>query len=374
MTAFFVLPLGLLAYVLHWNRRGWRVSAIHASIVWSCIAIASAEGLSLFHAVNRAVAIMLWISVTIATGALAWRRWRHESRRPELPTFEITPIIAAIAAIAVVTAVLAWFCAPVAWDALTYHLPRVSHWIQNGDLRHYPTHIDRQLWISPGAEYHLLHVELLNGTDRLVNFLQWAALVGCAMNASLIARLLGAGARGQRYAALFAATLSIAAVQASGAQVDLVFSFWLSASVALLLTVTSDWGNSAFWRDVLFLGAAVGLTVVAKSTAYIFGAPFVVWAVLSGVRRNPRRLAGMFAVTILCVVALSAPHSLRNLRTYGHPLHPPDHTSMFNLEVSPRVTASNVLRQTALNFGTHFGRLDTAVMVSRERTRCSVLE
>ena len=58
----------------------------------------------------------------------------------------------AIWAAILVTALLG---APNGFDAVTYHLTRVEHWIQNASVRHYPTHITRQIQLSPMAEFAL---------------------------------------------------------------------------------------------------------------------------------------------------------------------------------------------------------------------------
>ena len=41
---------------------------------------------------------------------------------------------------------------PNTWDSMTYHMPRVEHWIENRNVEPYPTHILRQLSLGPGAE------------------------------------------------------------------------------------------------------------------------------------------------------------------------------------------------------------------------------
>lgn len=61
------------------------------------------------------------------------------------------------------------------FDSQTYHLPKVEHWVAQGDLDFWPTAIHRQVTIPPGAEYLLLHLRLLTGGDHLHNLVQWAA-------------------------------------------------------------------------------------------------------------------------------------------------------------------------------------------------------
>ena len=79
-------------------------------------------------------------------------------------------------------------------DALTYHMPRVVHWIQDRSVAFYPTHILRQLYLSPGSEFILLHFQILSGSDHLANFVQWFSMLGSAVAVSLIAKELGSGA------------------------------------------------------------------------------------------------------------------------------------------------------------------------------------
>jgi len=52
---------------------------------------------------------------------------------------------------------------PYNWDSLTYHLPRIMHWVQNKSVAHYATNIDRQIASPPLAEFINLHIYLLMG-------------------------------------------------------------------------------------------------------------------------------------------------------------------------------------------------------------------
>ena len=125
------------------------------------------------------------------------------------------------------TGVIAVLAPPNNWDSMTYHMPRVAHWSQNGSVAHYPTHILRQLWLGPWAEFAIMHLYLLTGGDRLANLVQWLAFAGCAVGAAVVAGELGGGRRARGLAAVACATLPMAIAQASSTQNDLVASFWL---------------------------------------------------------------------------------------------------------------------------------------------------
>ena len=62
---------------------------------------------------------------------------------------------------------------PYNWDSMTYHMPRVFHWLQNGSVAHYATNIGRQVASPVLGAYVNLHVyALAGGNDLFVNLLQ----------------------------------------------------------------------------------------------------------------------------------------------------------------------------------------------------------
>ncbi|MBA2755087.1 MAG: glycosyltransferase family 39 protein, partial [Chloroflexia bacterium] len=237
-------------------------------------------------------------------------------------------------------------------DALNYHMPRVAHWIQNRSLDFYPTTVPWQLSHAPGAEFAILHLQLLSDGDRWANLVQWFAMAGSITGVSLLARDLGADRRTQVIAAAVAATIPMGILQGATAQNDYVATFWLVACVHFLLRLRAD----RDWQFGLVAGAALGLALLTKSTAYLFALPFLVWYGLSALRSL--RLSGWKPVLAISLVALAlnAGHYARNYDLYGSPVGPgqegPPGTTYgkYTNDVFTVTTlASNVVRNLALH-------------------------
>jgi hypothetical protein len=69
-------------------------------------------------------------------------------------------------------------------------MPRVMHWIQQGSVAHYRTNMEEQLHLGPWSGFVQTHLWLLWGNDQLENMLQWSAMLGCLVTATLLVRQL----------------------------------------------------------------------------------------------------------------------------------------------------------------------------------------
>jgi len=151
---------------------------------------------------------------------------------------------------------------------------------------------------------------LLWGSDRLANLVQWSAMIGSWLAVSRIAAQLGAGARGQRLAALFAATLPMGILQGSSAQNDWVAGFWLAAFASLCL----DLARSGFSRAaLLFAAGALGLGVLTKGTVAVFAPAPLLALALARRRDGWAALVGWAPLGLAVVAARNAGHTARSL-------------------------------------------------------------
>jgi hypothetical protein len=260
-------------------------------------------------------------------------------------------MLSIIVAFAIVTAVVAWFAPPNTYDSLTYHLSRVAHWAQNGSVKPYSTGIMRQLFMSPGAEFAILHTYVLSGGDRLANFVQWLAMVISLIGVTALASELGASRTGQYFTALFAVTLPVGIGQASSTMTDYVVAMWVViVALEVLLLLKSQNGRT----NALFMSIAAGLAILAKPTSFVFLLPFVIMTAVILLRSHPiRSTLGMVSLAVLIVLIINTGYFTRNTIVFGSPLGDKALAARYRLETpSWQAYASNLLRNASLHAGT----------------------
>lgn len=385
-----ILPL--LAFLLTWlyvslrpagPDRDWRQAFLLATLVWGVLTTAIMELLSLGHALVQPIVAAIWAGAVIVPAIALCRRLdgsplgvatvtaplridlRVLGRRamslmrlPEAPGF-----VAAIGVVMAIAGLVAIHGGISTNDVLDYHLPRVMHWIQNQSVEFYPTAVSRQLNLNPWSEYAIAQFMILGGSDAWANLVQWFAFLGSGVGVSLVARELGANERGQVFAAVFATTIPMAVLQGSTAQNDLAVAYWLVVLVYGVLRVRNRalaGQPLAGWLTPvgLALGAAVGLAVLTKTTAYVFALPFLLWLAVIALRGFRMRAVPLGIIAGATALALNAGHYVRNHRLYGSPMGPgqesppgQDWGKYTNDVFSLDTLLSNTTRFLALNIG-----------------------
>ena len=341
-----------------------RAATLAAALCAGVTVLLSTEVLSWIGRLTAGSLLTVWALAALG-GALAWARLgaptlaRRPARAAAGGRHPIDRIMVVSVAVTVVaTGALAVCGVPTTWDAMSYHLARVAHWAANQSVAFYPTHVVRQLYQPPLAEYAVLQLLMVTGGDRLANLVQWAAMVGSLVAVSMIARQLGAERRGQLLSVLVCATIPMGILQASTTQNDYVLALWLGCLTSALLRPA--W-SGAGWR-VLGAGVSLGLACSTKGTAYVLAAPLVIVFTLTSDGTVRRRFGQGLAMAAIAL-AMNAPQYARNAALFGNPLGPGGEGPYryANEEFSVRILASNALRNAALQFGTPVPAVNGAI-------------
>ena len=181
---------------------------------------------------------------------------------------------------------------------------------------------------------------------------QWMAMVGSAVGASLIAERLGAPRSGQLGAAAVTVAIPMGILQATSTQTDYVTAFWVTSFVFYALLIM-DPAIGPRRKLVVLAGLALGLATLTKATTLPFALPFVMWLLLWAVRQRPRRRLGLLIAMGAIAASLSIGHYWRNETRFGYPLGPRAEVDYYSNETkSPAAVTSNVIRNIGLHLPT----------------------
>jgi hypothetical protein len=376
-TGAMLASLPLAAYlaavwVLRIRGEGWRSAALGAAVCWGVYLSLTTETLSIRRFITRPALAGAWLGFTLVISAYGWAFLRSASRHSEPQRGDSRKakeepvdkmewlLLSGIGLVVTLVSITAILSAPNTWDAMAYHMSRVALWMTNRDVNLYPTFYSAQLFLSPWAEYAILHLDILYGGDRLANFVELVSMIGTVVGVSLIAQQLGAGRRGQLLAAVAVAGLPEGVLEASGAMNTYVGAFWIVVAVYYFLR----WNTRQSWSLALAMGSAVGLAILTKGTAYVF-LPFVLlacwWIGPAAVRRQ---LLARLPVFLFVVLALNGPLYIRNYKLSGSflgftsPLGDDPERQYANSHFSGSIAAANVVKNLSLHLATPISALN----------------
>lgn len=234
----------LILNILYWNgkRQDWLYTYINSIIIWILFLFCGIEMFSLNHSLSVQSIRLFWglmdvILLSIFTVLYIKKKRNFTQFRMEhkfsVPT--VTCLVASLIVI-MISFYIAIKVAPYNWDSLTYHLPRIMHWVQNRSVAHYATNMSRQVSSPVLAEFVNLSVYLFCGeNDLLFNLLQWASYVTCGVIVSGIARKLKCTNFWSCMAGFLFLTMPIAFAESITTQNDNFTAMWLLMFIYVLL-------------------------------------------------------------------------------------------------------------------------------------------
>ncbi|WP_232285803.1 ArnT family glycosyltransferase [Crocosphaera chwakensis] len=253
-------------------------------------------------------------------------------------------LLGGILVIIILVGLIGIIAPPNNWDSMTYHMSRVMHWIQNQNLAHYPTYYSAQLVHPPLAEIGIMHLQILSGSDRFANLIQWFAMVSSIIGVSLIAKQLGAKQEGQLLASVFCATLPMGILQGSSTQNDYVVALFIVCLAYYTLALVSH--KVIYWSVIFAIGASFGLALLTKSSAYFLSFPFLVWSSLWLWKKKKWKFHQYLLVIFLIGLLFNIAHYSRNFEVFNSPISAADYREENQNEIYSLPTLiSTVIRQ-----------------------------
>ena len=345
----------------------WRQAFLASMLVCGLSAILGAELLSQWNMITAPAVAVFWAAILVIETALLGVAAKQGRLKWSVPANTL-PRSSALLLSGVVLYVLfigliAVVAPPNTWDSMEYHMPKAMHWIQHQNISFYPTAVPRQNHQSPGAELFILHLQVLSGSDRFANLVEWLSMAGCLAAITLIAKELGAGLRGQVLAAVFVVTLPMGIMQASSTQTDYVIALWLSSMVYFMLRLMR---SQVFrWPYLLAVAAALALGVLTKATIYLYAFAFLGWMVLVLFPKYGARMILPLAALAVIVLSVNAGHYARNYRLHGNPLgpgrEPEENTKYSNDTFAPQALASGAIRNVCTHLNTPWPGVNRAI-------------
>jgi 4-amino-4-deoxy-L-arabinose transferase-like glycosyltransferase len=320
------LPLiGFLALfqIVHRLDSDWRRAGLETAVIWGVFVTVVVEALSVFHLLTRGGLTICWLLLVVLCGAylLKARFWirRPTAARSRISAFyqhlgtSDKALLFGVAFLATLIGVTAILSPPNTGDVLFFHMPRVIMWMSHRSVRFYPTPNYQELIYGAWSEYVMLNLDLLFGSDRFVNLVQWFAYLGSAVSVSLIARSLGARYAGQLLTAAICSTIPVAVLEASGSKDNCVVAFWLATSVYFLL----EFRRSATWTNTLGFGCAAALAIFTKGTSYLFIPALVAVGWWISTPQAKRAFLWRLPILVVLLLVINGPLYVRNHRLTG---------------------------------------------------------
>ena len=335
------------------RRWGWREGLLLAFVGLLLLWWMTAELLSPFAAFSRGwIAGSYVVALVVALVLLAGGR----PSRPDLGSWLRSPWVWVLLVELAALVLLATTVAPNNFDSMAYHLPKVEHWLQSGQVGPFKTAYAPQVYLPPLAEVGMAHMSELGRVVWAVNLVQLLAHVVSLVGVSVVARNFGLEPRGQAIAAAVAGLAPLAVGQAVTTQTDYLAA---AATVTTVALATRHRVSGAHWGWLVVTAVTAGLGLCIKPVVALAALPAAWWALghLRGL--TPARAAAVLLGGGVLALGLNAGWVLDNMEVFGAPLGPPNETT--NGRITPELVAGNLVRNSGTLLGTPFADVNEAM-------------
>lgn len=253
-----------------------------------------------------------------------------------------------------------WYMPLINYDSLTYHLPRIMHWIQNQSVEYYMTSIPRQLFNGAFAEYWMMHIFLLTLSEKSYSIVQFAAYMISAQAIYSICKMLKINQWYSYIAVVFWLTSPIALAEALSTQNDIVAGMWTILGVyyvlGMMTVCKAEYSNvkKEIWHCFVCLSICTAFGYLTKGTAPLTLIAFWGGGGLVLIYRERWKLFNALKMLIVAVAAMGIlilPTCIDNYRLWSSIFALENYDNVLIGKISPRYILVNIVK----NIGLHMG-------------------
>jgi hypothetical protein len=299
-----------------------RLALLQSFIGIAFISYVLVEILSLFNGLNKDNGILSWYLVLLVIYFInRTRSFKFLLLQIITYKWEITLgvkrlLFGVFVLIILPLCLLSIFIPPNNWDSMAYHLPRVEHWIQNGNIYPYNTNIVRQVLTSPLSEYMLVNIQLLSGTDSFFNVVQFASFLLILIIGTLVFKEFNVNYKGQLLLVFALMSLPMMIFQSTTTQTDLLASLFFLAFIYFALLIYKR--INGYKLNIIYLILSLALGTLTKYQIAIFAFPiclYLVYFIINKKKVNDIYFTILIGILIFSVILL--PLFARNIYFFG---------------------------------------------------------
>jgi 4-amino-4-deoxy-L-arabinose transferase-like glycosyltransferase len=337
---------------------------ISSVLIFSAILVSITELLSLLHRLNYQFVFISWAIITFVLIFYMYlnnKKARHfvTSLKPDLKE-KLTGLTKLQKALLIASAIIlllifiqALLYPPNNWDAMTYHMARITSWISHQSLSHYPTDITRQLYQPPFAECVVMNFGILIHSDIFSNTVQYFFLLFSAITIVSLIETFGLNQQYKIIGVALGITIPEVTLQASSTQNDIVVAFFIIITFLFVIKTIKEQRLSNF----VFIGLATGLGVLTKGTAYIYLPPILlllgIIVLIQLFKTKNYQYLWYPLIAVFLVAGLNAGHYSRNYKLTHNFLGVDKAESKLysNQKMNAGLLLSNIIKNAGLHTG-----------------------
>ena len=352
MTVSIILIFLLLSInYFFYKKKSLSLAFIYSTFFLAISTIVITETSSFFKAYNYTSSVIYWsvLAVTITYLNLKkqylkitpYLNWYQENKTTSL-FFGGATILLLIQGI---------IYPPNNWDSMTYHMARVAHWVMNESIEPYPTHVYRQIYQPPLAEWIIAQVCILNKADYFSNAIQLLFLLATLGVVNQIMLQFNTSKKTRIWASTIAFTTPSVFMQATSTQNDIVVAFFLLSSILFFIQYIRE----STIKNAILIGLAIGLAIITKGTAFVYLIPIILFCgaylIYFIFKKEKSIISISFQMIVVVIVTLTIGfnHYHRNFKLSGDIFGASD-DHYFNKNITLKSTGVGILK----NIGNHF--------------------